>query len=44
VKSVQELPEAVEGVLRDQDLLLTIGAGDVGNGPALLTQKFGVTV
>jgi UDP-N-acetylmuramate--alanine ligase len=44
VKSVQELPEAVEGVLRDQDLLLTIGAGDVGNGPALLAQKFGVTV
>ena len=43
VKSVQELPEAVEGVLRDQDVLLTIGAGDIGNGPAMLVQKFGVT-
>ena len=43
VKSVSDLPEAVEGVLHDQDLLLTIGAGDVGNGPAMLVQKFGVT-
>ena len=42
VKSVQELPDAVAGVLRDQDVLLTIGAGDIGNAPALLAQKFGV--
>ncbi len=43
LKSVAELPEAVEGVLRDHDLLLTIGAGDIGAAPALLVQKFGAT-
>lgn len=44
VKTVAELPEAAEGVLRERDLILTIGAGDVGNAPALLMQRFGVTV
>ena len=42
VKAVADLAEAVEGVLRDNDLLLTIGAGDVGNAPAMLMQRFGV--
>ncbi|MGQ0502529.1 MAG: UDP-N-acetylmuramate--L-alanine ligase [Panacagrimonas sp.] len=41
VRSVAELPEAAEGVLRDNDLLLTIGAGDIGQAPALLVQRFG---
>lgn len=44
VKTVAELPEAAEGVLRAGDLILTIGAGDVGNAPALLMQRFGVAV
>lgn len=44
VKTVAELPEAAEGVLREGDLILTIGAGDVGNAPALLMQRFGVAV
>lgn len=43
VKTVAELADAVEGVIRNDDLLLTIGAGDVGNAPALLTQKFGAS-
>ena len=41
LKSVSELPEAVARVLHDGDLLLTIGAGDVGSAPALLIQHFG---
>jgi len=40
VKSVQDLPEALNTVLRDGDLVLTLGAGDVGAAPALLTQRF----
>lgn len=41
VKAVAELPEALRSVLRDGDVLLTVGAGDIGSAPALLTQKFG---
>lgn len=41
VKTVAELPQALSGMLRDGDLLLTLGAGDVGSAPALLLQHFG---
>lgn len=41
VKAVAELPEALSGVLEDGDVLLTIGAGDIGNAPALLLQHYG---
>lgn len=40
LKSVQEVPEALEAVLKDGDLVLTLGAGDVGSVPAALTQHF----
>ncbi|NGY05794.1 UDP-N-acetylmuramate--L-alanine ligase [Solimonas terrae] len=40
VASVAELPDALSHVLRDGDLLLTMGAGDVGGLPALLQQQF----
>ena len=40
-KSVAELPELLGAVLRDGDLLLTIGAGDVGTAPGALLQHFG---
>ncbi|MGQ0699138.1 MAG: UDP-N-acetylmuramate--L-alanine ligase [Panacagrimonas sp.] len=43
VKSLAELADAAEGVLRADDVLLTIGAGDIGNAPALLVQRFGGT-
>jgi hypothetical protein len=36
VKSVAELPAALPPVLQDGDLLLTLGAGDIGNLPQLL--------
>ena len=41
VKAVADLAAACSGVLRDNDLLLTIGAGDVGTAPAMLMQQFG---
>lgn len=41
LKSVQELPAALDSVLRDGDLLLTLGAGDIGSLPGLLIQHFG---
>ena len=44
LKTVGELPEAVEGVLRNDDVLLTIGAGDIGTAPAALAHRFGVVV
>ncbi|HWU68377.1 MAG TPA: UDP-N-acetylmuramate--L-alanine ligase [Stenotrophobium sp.] len=40
LKGVQEVPQALEAVLRDGDLVLTLGAGDVGSVPALLAQHF----
>ena len=36
VRSVDALPAALPGVLRDGDLLLTLGAGDIGGLPARL--------
>lgn len=42
LKSVQEIPEALAPILRDGDLVLTLGAGDIGTVPAMLTQAFGV--
>ena len=42
LKAVSELPEALRGVVRDGDVLLTVGAGDVGNAPGLLLQAYGV--
>ncbi len=41
VKSVAELPDALSGVLQDGDLLLTLGAGDIGGLPATLIKQFG---
>jgi len=36
VKSVAEAPAALSAMLRDGDVLLTLGAGDIGNLPNLL--------
>ena len=41
VKTVAELPEALIGVTKAGDVLLTAGAGDVGQAPGLLLQRFG---
>ena len=41
VASVAELPDALAHVLRDGDLLLTMGAGDIGTLPAALQKQFG---
>ncbi len=41
LKAVSELPQALSGVVRDGDVLLTVGAGDVGNAPGLLVQQYG---
>ncbi|MES2490450.1 MAG: UDP-N-acetylmuramate--L-alanine ligase [Pseudomonadota bacterium] len=40
LKSVQEVPAALEAMVKDGDLVLTLGAGDVGSVPAALTQHF----
>ncbi|SEQ93107.1 UDP-N-acetylmuramate--L-alanine ligase [Solimonas aquatica] len=40
VPTIAEMPDALSRLLRDGDLLLTLGAGDVGGLPALLTQRF----
>ena len=40
LKSVQEVPRALDAVLKNGDLVLTLGAGDVGTVPALLLQHF----
>jgi UDP-N-acetylmuramate--alanine ligase len=40
VKSVADMPDALPGVAQDGDLLLTLGAGDIGTLPATLEQKF----
>ncbi len=37
VKKVSELPAVLASVLRDGDLLLSLGAGDIGTLPGLLT-------
>jgi UDP-N-acetylmuramate--alanine ligase len=41
VRSVAELPDALDAVVVDNDLVLTLGAGDVGSLPGLLEQRFG---
>lgn len=41
VRTLAELPDALDGVLAADDVLLTIGAGDIGQAPALLVQHFG---
>ena len=42
LKAVAELPEALRGVARDGDVLLTVGAGDVGSAPGLLVAQYGL--
>ena len=41
VKNVAALPGVLPDVLRDGDLLLTLGAGDIGTLPGLLVQQAG---
>ena len=43
VKSPSEVADALPGVAQDGDLLLTLGAGDIGQLPATLEQKFGAS-
>jgi UDP-N-acetylmuramate--alanine ligase len=38
IRGVQELPDALESIVRDNDLILTLGAGDIGTAPALLAR------
>ncbi|HMM45329.1 MAG TPA: UDP-N-acetylmuramate--L-alanine ligase [Candidatus Macondimonas sp.] len=40
VPSVEALPEALEGLLQPGDVLLTLGAGDIGTLPARLRQRW----
>jgi UDP-N-acetylmuramate--alanine ligase len=41
VKSAADVAEALSGVAQDGDLLLTLGAGDIGQLPSMLAQKYG---
>jgi len=41
VKSVSDAAEALPGVAQDGDLLLTLGAGDIGQLPGMLHNKYG---
>jgi UDP-N-acetylmuramate--alanine ligase len=41
VKAVAEVPDLLAGVAQDGDLLLTLGAGDIGILPALLLGAYG---
>ena len=43
LKAVAELPDALAGVVQAGDVLLTAGAGDVGQAPGLLLQKYGAS-
>ena len=38
---IAEAPNLLERIVTDGDLILTLGAGDVGNLPALLVQRYG---
>lgn len=40
VRTVPDLPEAMSAIVRDGDLVITLGAGDVGSAPSLLLQHF----
>jgi UDP-N-acetylmuramate--alanine ligase len=42
VESLDKLPAALEGLLKDGDLLLTMGAGDIGTFAASLPAKLSV--
>lgn len=42
VETVNQIPDVLENLLEDGDLLLTLGAGDVGSAPKLLLQKWQV--
>jgi UDP-N-acetylmuramate--alanine ligase len=44
IGAVAELPDALGNVLRDGDLLLSLGAGDIGGLPAAVVKKFGAVV
>jgi UDP-N-acetylmuramate--alanine ligase len=39
VRSVAEVPDALSAIVRDGDVLLTLGAGDIGNLPQMLEQQ-----
>lgn len=39
VSSLDEVPDALSGLLRDGDLVLTLGAGDIGSFSAALPQR-----
>ena len=41
-RSVAEIPALLSSILKSGDLLLTIGAGDIGTLPGLLLKRFGV--
>jgi len=41
VDTVSELPSAIRTVARDQDIVLTMGAGSIGTVPAMLTRGEG---
>ena len=41
LKNVAEVPEALRGIVQGGDVLLTVGAGDVGSAPSLLLQAYG---
>lgn len=40
VRAVSELPAALDTLVRDGDLILTLGAGDIGSMPAQLVQRY----
>jgi UDP-N-acetylmuramate--alanine ligase len=40
VKSVSEIPDVLPDIAQDGDVLLGLGAGDIGTLPAILTQRF----
>ncbi|MGD8795255.1 MAG: UDP-N-acetylmuramate--L-alanine ligase [Thiohalophilus sp.] len=41
VDDLEELPDILSGVLRDGDILLTLGAGNIGSAAARLEQQLG---
>jgi UDP-N-acetylmuramate--alanine ligase len=41
VRSVAEVPDTLMPLLREGDVVLTLGAGDVGGLPAMLVRRFG---
>lgn len=43
LKGISNLPDALLGVAHDGDVLLTVGAGDVGAAPGLLLKAYGAT-